>query len=112
MQIQVSGHHVEVTESMSGAVNKQMQKLLKHYPDTDSIKVILAVEKSQQSAEAIVNYLGQELVAKATSDDLYQSINELKAKLEVLMQKRKATVKSHNVKERLIVDAEDDEAAA
>ena len=95
MQIQITGHHVEVTAGLNTAVNNNLKKLIKHYPDITNITVILNVEKHEQIAEGIVHFLGQDLVAKAKSDDLYQSIGELKNKLESLLKKRKATVRSH-----------------
>ena len=96
MHINITGHHVEVTEGLEQAVNKNLKKLTKHFPDIESINVILTVEKHEQVAEGIVHFLGQDLVAKASSDDMYKSLAELKDKLESLLQKRKATVKSHS----------------
>lgn len=96
MQINISGHHIEVTEAISNAVNTKCGKLTKHYPDIHDIKVILTVEKHEQIAEGVVHYFGQDLVATGTSEDLYQSIADMAAKLETLLSKRKDQVKSHS----------------
>ncbi len=95
MQINITGHHVEITDGLNQAVNKSLKKLISHYPDIENINVILTVEKHEQLAEGIVHFLGQDLVAKAKTDEMYKSIAELKGKLETLLQKRKATIKSH-----------------
>lgn len=95
MHINITGHHVEITEGLKTAVNNSLNKLIKHYPDIESVNVILTVEKKEQIAEAKVHFLGQDLVATASSQDLYISIGDLKMKLEALLQKRKATIKSH-----------------
>lgn len=95
MHINITGHHVDITEGLSTSVNNTLNKLIKHYPDIESVGVILTVEKKEQIAEAKVHFLGQDLVATASSQDLYTSIADLKMKLDALLQKRKATVKSH-----------------
>lgn len=95
MQINITGHHVEVTDALNKAVNKSLKKIISHYPDIENIQVILTVEKHAQLAETIVHFLGQDLVAKASSDDMYKSIADLKDKLESLLEKRKSTIKSH-----------------
>jgi putative sigma-54 modulation protein len=96
MRINITGHHLEITDGLKSAVANGFNKLIRHYPDVDRVDVVLTVEKNAQIAESIVHFLGHDLVAKASSDDLYVSINDLKMKMETLLQKRKATVKSRN----------------
>ncbi|NRB41243.1 MAG: ribosome-associated translation inhibitor RaiA [Pseudomonadales bacterium] len=96
MRINITGHHIEITNGLKSAVAMSFDKLIKHYPDVDRVDVVLTVEKNAQLAEAIVHFMGQDLVAKASSADLYTSISDLKSKMETLLQKRKATVKSRN----------------
>ena len=95
MQISITGHHVEVTDGLKSAVHHTLDKLIKHYPDIDSLNVILRVEKKEQIAEVKAHFLGQDLVAHASSHDLYTSISDLKMKLDALLQKRKSTIKAH-----------------
>ena len=95
MRINITGHHIEITEGLKSAVTGSFDKLIRHYADIDRVDVVLTVEKNEQSAEAIVHFLGQDLVARASSNDLYSSINDLKTKMESLLKKRKATIKSH-----------------
>lgn len=95
MHINLTGHHVEITDGLKTAAQNSLNKLIKHYPDIESINVILTVEKKEQIAEAKVHFLGQDLVATASANDLYIAIGDLKPKLESLLQKRKATIKSH-----------------
>lgn len=96
MQINVTGHHVELTDGLNEAVNQKCKKLASHYPDMASINVVLTVDKNTQSAEATTHFLGQDIVAKASADDLYQAIAEMGAKLEKSLQKRKEITKSHS----------------
>ena len=96
MQINVTGHHVELTDGLNEAVSQKCNKIAKHFPDMASVNVILTVDKNTQTAEATTHFLGQDLVAKANADDLYQAIAEMAAKLEKSMQKRKEITKSHS----------------
>ena len=95
MKIEITSHHISITESIESAVNAKIKKITNHFPDIESIHVHLKVEKHEQSAEAVVHYLGQDLVAKDSADELYQAIPKLAKKLESLLQHRKDTVKSH-----------------
>lgn len=98
MRINITGHHIDITDGLKSAVDSSFNKLTRHYPDIDRVDVVLTVEKKEQVAEAIVHFLGQDLVAKASTADLYSSIADLKGKMETLLQRRKATVKSHSNK--------------
>jgi putative sigma-54 modulation protein len=95
MKINITGHHVEITEGIKTAVDNNLKRILRHYPDITSIHIILTVEKKEQKAEAVLHFLGQDIVAHASSEDLYHSLSELKGKLEIVLEKRKSTIKAH-----------------
>lgn len=94
-QITISGHHIEVTEGMASAVHSKFEKVLNRYSEITSFNVYLSVEKHEQTAEAVVHFLGQDLVAKAKAEDMYVALADLKPKLDSLLEKRKATIKAH-----------------
>ncbi len=112
MRINITGHHIEITESLKSAVDGSFTKLIRHYPDIDRVDVVLTVEKKEQVAEAIVHFLGHDLVAKSSSNDLYGSINDLRSKMESLLQKRKSTIKSHSNKKAAISSFSNEEEVA
>ena len=95
MQINITGHHVEITDAIREAVNAKMEKIQQQFPDVASIHFIATVEKHEQIAEASTHYLGQDVSAKARAGDLYQAINEMTSKLTSLMKRQKEKVKSH-----------------
>lgn len=96
MNVKLTGHHIDITEALESAVNTALGKVTSHFPDIVSARVTLTVEKHEQIAEAVVHFLGQDIAAKASSDDLYHSINEMRSKLETLLKRRKSTIKSHS----------------
>ena len=81
MNIQITGRHVEVTDSIKSYVNEKVGKVGHYFDNITSTKVILDVEKDQQVAEAIVTVPGSEFVAKAEDKDLYAAIDMLEDKL-------------------------------
>jgi len=96
MQINITGHHLDITESIREAVNNKLGKMQQHFPNISSLNVILTVEKKQQIAEVRTHFLGQDFTAKASADDLYKAIGDMASKLTGLMQRKKEKVKSHS----------------
>ena len=89
MQIDITGHHVDVTPALRAYVTEKMQKLMRHSDQVISIRVILKVEKLQQLAEATVNEGGHTLFASVTATDMYASIDSLVDKLDRQLRRRK-----------------------
>ena len=52
MQIDITGHHVDVTPALRAYVTEKMQKLMRHSDQVISIRVILKVEKLSRDATA------------------------------------------------------------
>lgn len=95
MQINLSGHHVEVTDSMKEYVNDKFAKLERHFDNINNVYVVLTVEKLNQIAEATVHLNGKEIHAKATNEDMYASIDGLTDKLDRQIIKYKEKITSH-----------------
>jgi putative sigma-54 modulation protein len=97
MQISVSGHHLDVTESIRAYTLEKFEKIERHFEHITSIHVILELEKNVQKAEATVHIKGGELFADACSDDLYAAIDALVDKLDrqILKHKEKVIDRTH-----------------
>ncbi|HJL60779.1 MAG TPA: ribosome-associated translation inhibitor RaiA [Pseudomonadales bacterium] len=95
MQISVSGHHVEVTDSLRNYVETKLDRLERHYDRITNMQVILSVEKQRQKAESTVRISGGEVYADAESEDLYTAIDKLADKLDRQLIKRKEKSKDH-----------------
>ena len=89
MQIDITGHHVDVTPALRAYVTEKMQKLVRHSDQVTSARVILKVEKLEQVAEANVNDGGHTLFASVTAMDMYASIDKLVDKLDRQLRRRK-----------------------
>ena len=97
MQISVSGHHLEITDSIRSHVLEKFDKLERHFEHITSIHVILELEKNRQIAEATIHIKGGELFADAESADLYTAIDALVDKLDrqILKHKEKSVDRTH-----------------
>ncbi len=51
MKIEISGHHVEITEAIKQSVENKFSKIGQHYPDIMSLKAIVTVERNEQKIE-------------------------------------------------------------
>ncbi|MCP4046527.1 MAG: ribosome-associated translation inhibitor RaiA [Gammaproteobacteria bacterium] len=95
MQINITGHHVDVTPALRAYTTEKMQKLARHFDQVNSIHVILNVEKLQQQAEATVNAAGRTLFATQTATDMYASIDGLVDKLDRQVRRYKDRLTNH-----------------
>ena len=96
MQINISGHHLEVTPALRAYVTEKMQKLAHHFDQVSSINVILSVEKLRQQAEATVNAGGRTLFATDSATDMYASIDGLADKLDRQVRRYKDRITNHH----------------
>jgi len=96
MQINITGHHVEVSPALRAYVTEKMQKLSRHFDQVISVNVILNVEKLQHQAEATVNAAGRTLFANESAMDMYASIDGLVDKLDRQVRRFKDRISSHH----------------
>lgn len=96
MQINITGHHLEVTPALRAYVTEKMQKLGRHFDQVNSINVILNVEKLSQQAEATVKAGGRTLFATESATDMYASIDGLADKLDRQVRRYKDRITSHH----------------
>lgn len=95
MQINLTGHHVEITTSLREFVNTKFAKLERHFDQINNVYVVLTVEKASQVAEATINVKGGEIHAKSENKDMYASIDTLIDKLDRQLLKIKGKASQH-----------------
>ncbi|NNG11781.1 MAG: ribosome-associated translation inhibitor RaiA [Halobacteria archaeon] len=96
MQINLTGHHVDLTSPLRDYVNNKMERLERHFDNVTDIHVILSVEKLRHKAEATLNVSGGRLYADATEEDMYAAIDALTDKLDRQVKKHKEKVTDHH----------------
>ena len=95
MQINVSGHHVEVTSALRDYVSSKFSRLERHFDQITNTNVTLTVEKLVQKAEANVHVAGADLFATSESEDMYAAIDTLTDKLDRQLIKHKEKAKNY-----------------
>ncbi len=94
MQLNITGHHVEVTPAMNDYVTSKMEKLERHFDNVTNVHVVLGVEKLRQKAEANLHVSGADLFAECTDEDMYAAIDGLIDKLDRQVIKHKEKTNS------------------
>ena len=96
MQINLTGHHVDITTSMRDYVNGKFERLERHFDNVVDVHVILSVEKLRHKAEATVHIGGGNLYADDIQEDMYAAIDGLIDKLDRQVKKHKEKLTDHH----------------
>ncbi|HHJ16739.1 MAG TPA: ribosome-associated translation inhibitor RaiA [Gammaproteobacteria bacterium] len=102
MQIDVTGHHVELTDPLRNYVNEKFERLERHFDHVTDVHVILSVEKLRHTAEATMHITGGKLFADSTEEDMYAAIDSLTDKLDRQIKKHKEKITNHHRSEGAI----------
>ena len=89
MQINMTGHHVELTSALREYLDTKLQKLERHFDAIGTVQATLSVEKDRQKAEAAMNIKGAQLFADAEHEDMYAAIDLMVDKLDRQLLKHK-----------------------
>ena len=96
MQLNLTGHHVDITPALRDYVRAKLDKLERHFDHVTNVNVVLKVEKQMQRAEASVNVSKGQLFADASGEDMYAAIDALIDKLDRQILKHKEKLTDHH----------------
>ena len=96
MQLNVTGHHVDVTTALKGYLEKKLDRLVRHSDRVIDVHCILTVEKLRHKAEATVLLSGGKIYADAVDQDMYAAIDALADKLDRGVKKHKEKQADHH----------------
>ena len=89
MQVNISGHQLEVTDALRDYIGEKLSRLERHFDKITNVQIILEVEKLKQKIEATLHIAGGEVVANAEHEDMYAAIDLLADKLDRQLIKHK-----------------------
>ncbi|MBY6187238.1 ribosome hibernation promoting factor [Marinobacter hydrocarbonoclasticus] len=95
MQINLTGHHIEITDSLRDYVHSKFGKLERHFEHINNVHVVLNVQKLQQIAEAKLHVNGGEVYATHEHENMYAAIDGLIDKLDRQVIKHKEKLSRH-----------------
>lgn len=96
MQINLSGHHVDLTTPLRDYVNSKMERLERHFDHVTDVHVVLGVEKLRHKAEATMHISGGDIFADSVEENMYAAIDGLVDKLDRQLKKHKEKITDHH----------------
>lgn len=95
MNLNISGHHLEVTPAIREYVIAKLERVTRHFDNVIDVSVIMSVEKLQQKVEATVHVRGKDIHVESIDADMYAAIDSLADKLDRQILKHKEKVQEH-----------------
>lgn len=95
MQLNLTGHHVDLTDALRSYVDTKFERLERHFDQVTNVHVILSVEKLRQKAEATLHLNGTNVFADNVQEDMYAAIDGLVDKLDRQVKKHKEKLTNH-----------------
>ena len=99
MQLNVSGHHVEITPSMRAYVEKRLERVKRHFDQVIDVHCVMSVDKLVHKAEATLHVSGGNIHADAIDTNMYAAIDALADKLDRSVVKHKEKQRDHHASE-------------
>ena len=99
MQINISGHHVEVTDSLKKYITAKMEKIERHFDQVIDAHIVLDVNKLIHKAEVTVHVSGNTIHAESENEDMYAAIDAMLDKLDRQVKKHKEKLTDHHRRE-------------
>jgi putative sigma-54 modulation protein len=100
MQLNVTGHHVDITPALHSYIEKKLERITRHFDQLIDTHFVLTVEKKlQHKAEATLRVRGETIHAVAIEENMYASIDALADRLERRVRKHKEKVQDHHAQE-------------
>ena len=82
MNLQLTGHHVEITPAIRDYVLAKLERINRHFEQVIDVKVIMSVQKLDQMIEATVHLSGNDIHVASHDADMYAAIDALVDKLD------------------------------
>jgi ribosome hibernation promoting factor len=82
MNLNVSGHHLEVTPALRSYVHEKIGRVKRHFDHVIDAHVILTADKVTQKAEVTLHVPGKDLHCECEDGDLYAAIDLLADRLD------------------------------
>ena len=99
MQLSVTGHHVEITDSMRSYLEKKLERVMRHFDQLLDVHCILSVAKLEQKAEATVHVRGETIHCVSVDTNMYAALDALADKLDARVRKYKEKATDHHAAE-------------
>ena len=95
MKINISGHHLNIKDSVKQHVEEKLAKIADHFPEIISAEVILTIDNKKHAiAEIDTLYHGQKVNVKDVKESVTQAISGAVKKLDRVLNDKKGMEKA------------------
>jgi len=95
MRLLLTGRHVKVTPALRRYVESRLSRLTRYGTELGHVQVVIAVEKYRHAAEAKLTLNGTVIQAKASTKEMYTSIDLLLDRIARQVARRKEKLVNH-----------------
>lgn len=96
MNLQLTGHHLEVTPALRDYLHSKLIRVSNHFDHVIDVKVTLSVEKLVQKVEATLHVPGNDLHVACSDENMYSAIDMLADKLDRQVVRHKEKLGDHH----------------
>ncbi|CAH9059190.1 Ribosome hibernation promoting factor [Pseudoalteromonas holothuriae] len=94
MKINLSGHHVDITDAVRAHVEEKFAKTANHFPSLLALDIIVSNENKKFYTEITTTYSGVRIAVKGEGDVMYPAIASAAKKLDASLKHRKGQLKA------------------
>jgi len=98
MKIKVTGRRIELSEDMKGRATTEIEKLGRFFDNIISASLVLTQDKHRFDGELTMSVSRSNLVAKASTEDMFATIEEVTDKMAAQLKKHKEKIKDRKQK--------------
>ena len=95
MSIKITGRHLVITSALRQHVESRFERLVRYDVKLTHLEVILGVNKLQHHAEVVCTMQGRRIQAKASTQEMYATIDQLVDRLATQIRKYKERQTDH-----------------
>ncbi len=96
MQVHITGRHVEISDGIREHIYDKVERTLIDCPHVEDVRIVLELQKLLHSVEVLVQGKNIHVEGKASSENMYTSIDEALEKAERQLRKLNEKVKDHH----------------
>jgi len=93
--MKITGRHLAITPALRRHIESRFERLVRYEVKLSHLAVILGVSKLQHRAEVVCTIQGKRIQAKALTQEMYATIDQLVDRLETQIRKHKERRTNH-----------------
>lgn len=93
--MKITGRHLVITSALRQHIESRVERLMRYEVKLSHLEVILSVSKLQHCAEVVCTMQGRRIQAKASTQEMYATIDQLVDRVAIQIRKHKERKTDH-----------------